>query len=67
MVALEAGAIGGALLAGQLGLVFADRLWLSLSVPALLVTIALLVVLFKVPDTGVRGRGLASTRRAPCC
>ncbi len=57
VVALEAGAIGGALLAGQLGLVFSDRLWLSLAVPAVFVTIALLVVLFKVPDPGTRGEG----------
>ena len=56
-VALEAGAIGGALVAGQLGIVFADRLWASLSVPAILVTVALVVVLFKVPDPGVRAGG----------
>ena len=56
-VALEAGAIGGALLAGQLGLIFAGKLWVTLSVPAVLVTIALIVVIFKVPDTGVRNGG----------
>lgn len=56
-VALEGGAIGGALLAGQLGLVFADKLWASLSVPAVLVTVALVVVILKVPDPGVRAGG----------
>lgn len=50
VVALEAGAIGGALLSGQLGSLFEGRLWLVLSVPALLVTIALAVVVFWVPD-----------------
>ena len=57
VVALEAGAIGGALLAGQLGMIFTDKLWLSLSVPAVFVTIALVVVIFKVPDPGVRTEG----------
>lgn len=57
VVALEGGAIGGALLAGQLGMVFTDRLWLSLSVPAALVTLALLIVILKVPDPGVRTPG----------
>ena len=57
VVALEAGAIGGALLAGQFGLLFSDRLWISLSIPAVVVTIAFVVVLFKVPDPGTRGEG----------
>lgn len=55
VVALEGGAIGGALLAGELG----GRLplWAALSVPAALVTVALIVVLFKVEDPGVRAGG----------
>ncbi|WP_082096069.1 MFS transporter [Demequina flava] len=55
VVALQAGAIGGALLGGQAGAIL--PLWGALLVPAVMVTIALLVVLFKVPDTGVRGGG----------
>ncbi|WP_082105457.1 MFS transporter [Demequina subtropica] len=57
VVALEGGAIGGALLAGQLGGIFADRLWLTLSVPAVLVTVALVVVIFKVEDPGTSAGG----------
>ncbi|WP_084075253.1 MFS transporter [Demequina sp. NBRC 110052] len=55
VVALEAGAIGGALVAGQLGGLL--PLWMTLSVPALLVTIALIVVIFKVEDPGARAGG----------
>lgn len=56
-MALEGGAILGALAAGQLGLIFADRLTISLSVPAIMVTIALVVVVFAVKDPGTRGAG----------
>lgn len=57
VVALQAGAILGAVAAGQLGDIFAGRLWISLSVPAVLVTVALVVVLWKVPEeaTGTGG------------
>ncbi|MDN4472093.1 MFS transporter [Demequina zhanjiangensis] len=55
VVALEAGAIGGALVAGQLGGLL--PLWMTLSVPAVLVTIALFVVIFKVEDPGTRAGG----------
>jgi MFS family permease len=61
VVALQAGAIGGALLAGQLGLIFADSLWITLCVPAALVTVALIVVLVRVPDPGVRAGGRVDT------
>ncbi|WP_082093389.1 MFS transporter [Demequina sediminicola] len=59
VVALQAGAIGGALLGGQAGAFL--PLWGALLVPAVMVTIALLVVVFKVPDTGVRGGGSIDT------
>lgn len=57
VMALEAGAITGALAGGQLGSVWEGRLWLTLSVPAAMVTLALLVVIFMVPDPGVRAGG----------
>ena len=60
VVALQAGAIMGALAGGQLGGLL--PLWLTLCVPAVLVTVALIVVLFKVPDPGVRGGGTIDTR-----
>ncbi|MFV0633347.1 MFS transporter [Demequina sp.] len=55
VVALQAGAIIGALAGGQLGSML--PLWATLCVPAVLVSIALIVVLLKVPDPGVRGGG----------
>ncbi|WNM24843.1 MFS transporter [Demequina capsici] len=55
VVALQAGAIGGALVAGQLGGLI--PLHLTLAVPAVLVTVALLVVILKVEDPGVRAGG----------
>lgn len=64
VVALQAGAIGGALLAGQLGTLLAGNLTLVLAVPALLVTLALVVVWRKVPDSGERGGGTVDTRGA---
>ncbi|GMA35257.1 hypothetical protein GCM10025876_14610 [Demequina litorisediminis] len=60
VVALQAGAILGALAGGQLGVM--APLWVTLLVPAVLVTIALVVVIFKVPDPGVRGGGSIDTR-----
>mgnify|MGYP000436383057 CR=1 FL=1 len=60
VVALQAGAILGALAGGQLGTML--PLWATLSVPAVLVTIALVVVLLKVPDTGERAGGTIDTR-----
>ncbi|WP_082101695.1 MFS transporter [Demequina rhizosphaerae] len=60
VAALQAGAILGALAGGQLGGML--PLWATLSVPAAMVTIALFVVLFKVPDTGVRAGGTIDTR-----
>ncbi|MFV0286156.1 MAG: MFS transporter, partial [Demequina sp.] len=60
VVALQAGAILGALAGGQLGVM--APLWVTLLVPAVLVTIALVVVIFKVPDPGVRGGGTIDTR-----
>ncbi|WP_084622380.1 MFS transporter [Demequina oxidasica] len=62
VVALQAGAIIGALAGGQLGTIFEGRLWLTLSVPAVLVAVALLVVIFKVPDPGVRAGGKVDSR-----
>lgn len=64
VVALQAGAIGGALLSGQLGTMFAGNLPLILAVPALLVTAALVVVWRLVPDSGIRGGGSVDTRGA---
>lgn len=64
VVALQAGAIGGALLAGQLGTLLAGSLTLVLAVPALLVTAALVVVWRLVPDTGDRAGGAIDTRGA---
>ncbi|WP_062077619.1 MFS transporter [Demequina globuliformis] len=55
VVALQAGAIGGALAGGQAGALL--PLWGALLIPAVMVTIALAVVVLKVPDTGVRGGG----------
>ncbi|WP_083980210.1 MFS transporter [Demequina salsinemoris] len=55
VMALEGGAIAGALVAGQLGGVL--PLHVTLAVPAALVTIALLVVIFKVEDPGDRAGG----------
>ncbi|WP_062292908.1 MFS transporter [Demequina phytophila] len=60
VAALQAGAIIGALAAGQLGGML--PLWATLSVPAALVTIALAVVILKVPDTGVRAGGAIDTK-----
>lgn len=60
VVALQAGAIAGALAGGQLGGLL--PLWAALCVPAVLVTVALAVVIAKVPDTGVRGGGTVDTR-----
>jgi MFS family permease len=62
VVALQAGAIFGALAGGQLGTIFEDKLWLTLSVPAALVAVALAVVVFKVPDPGVRSGGAVDSR-----
>ncbi|MFP5359827.1 MAG: MFS transporter [Actinomycetes bacterium] len=62
VVALQAGAIGGALLGGELGLRL--PLWAALCVPAVMVTIALAVVIFAVPDTGVRAGGTIDSRGA---
>ncbi|WP_084104727.1 MFS transporter [Demequina sp. NBRC 110056] len=59
VVALQAGAILGALAGGQLGAIL--PLWAALCVPAVLVSIALIVVLLKVPDPGVRGGGSIDT------
>ncbi len=59
VAALQAGAILGALAGGQLGGML--PLWATLSVPAVLVTVAFLVVLLKVPDTGVRREGSVDT------
>ncbi|WP_084631768.1 MFS transporter [Demequina aestuarii] len=60
VVALQAGAIFGALAGGQLGGIL--PLWAALCVPAVLVSIALIVVIAKVPDTGQRGEGTIDTR-----
>ncbi len=62
VMALQAGAIAGAVIAGQMGTVFAGRLWISLSLPALLVTIALVVVLIKVPDARVGTGGTIDSK-----
>lgn len=60
VVALQAGAIAGALAGGQLGELI--PLWAALCVPAGLVAVALAVVLWKVPDPGVRGGGTLDVR-----
>lgn len=62
VVALQAGAILGALAGGQLGELL--PLWAALCVPAVLVSVALIVVILKVPDTGVRGEGAIDSRGA---
>ncbi|MDN4478594.1 MFS transporter [Demequina sp. SYSU T00039] len=55
VMALQAGAILGAVVGGQLGGIL--PLWAALSIPAAMVTLAGVVVLVKVPDTGARGGG----------
>lgn len=62
VVALQAGAITGAIVAGQLGTMLA--LPVVLAVPAALVTVAGLVVWRAVPDPGVRAGGTIDTRGA---
>ncbi len=64
VVALEAGAISGALAAGQLGVVFKDHLWIVLAVPAALITVAFVVVWRFVADPGERSGGRIDTRGA---
>lgn len=60
VMALQAGAIMGALAGGQLGEVL--PLWAALCVPAVLVTVALVVVIVKVPQMDARGSGTVDTR-----
>ena len=60
VMALQAGAIIGALAAGQLGGML--PLWATLCVPAALVSVALAVVIMKVPDLDARGTGTVDTR-----
>ena len=62
VMALQAGAIVGALAGGQLGEVL--PLWAALCVPAVLVCVALAVVIVKVPDMDARGTGTVDTRGA---
>jgi MFS family permease len=64
VVALEAGAISGALAAGQLGDLLAAHLWLVLAVPAALITLALVIVWRFVADPGERSGGRVDTRGA---
>lgn len=64
VVALQAGAIGGALVSGQLGTAFASSIGLVLAVPAALVTLALLIVVFLVKDPGDRAGGTIDVRGA---
>ncbi len=63
VVALQAGAITGALVAGQLG-AMVPNLTIVLAVPALVVTAAFVVVWRLVPDTGTRTGGRLDTRGA---
>lgn len=63
VVALQSGAIAGALLAGQLGHLV-PNLTVVLAVPALVVTIALVVVWRLVPDNPERAGGRLDTRGA---
>lgn len=60
VVALQAGAIAGAIVAGQLGTIL--PLPVVLSVPALLVSVAGIAVWRWVPDPGVRAGGSLDTR-----
>ncbi|HET7724373.1 MAG TPA: MFS transporter [Propionibacteriaceae bacterium] len=64
VVALQAGAISGALAAGQLGDLLKGTLWLVLAVPAALITVAFLVVWRFVADPGERSGGRVDTRGA---
>lgn len=64
VVALQAGAISGALAAGQLGDLLKGTLWLVLAVPAALITVAFLVVWRLVADPGERSGGRVDTRGA---
>ena len=64
VVALEAGAISGALAAGQLGVLFKDHFWIVLSAPAALITVAFVVVWRLVADPGERSGGRIDTRGA---
>lgn len=64
VVALQAGAISGALAAGQLGDLLKGTLWLVLAVPAALITVAFLVVWRFVEDPGERSGGRVDTRGA---
>ncbi|HSN12490.1 MAG TPA: MFS transporter [Propionibacteriaceae bacterium] len=64
VVALQAGAISGALAAGQLGDLLKGTLWLVLAVPAALITVAFVVVWRFVADPGERSGGRVDTRGA---
>lgn len=57
VVALQAGAISGALLGGAVGTALAGSLWLVMAVPAVLVTVCVILVAWKVPDDSERYGG----------
>ncbi len=57
MAALQVGGIVGALTGGFTGTLLADRLWLVLLIPALLVVAVFFVVLTKVEESGERQTG----------
>ncbi len=64
VVALELGAISGALISGQLGVALAGNLTAILAVPAALITLAFVVVWRFVADPGDRSGGRVDTRGA---
>lgn len=64
VVALELGAIAGALISGQLGVAWAGNLTAVLAVPASLITVALVIVWRFVADPGERSGGRVDTRGA---
>lgn len=57
VAALQVGGIVGALTGGFTGTLLADRLWLVLLIPALLVVAVFFVVLTKVEESGERQKG----------
>lgn len=58
---LELGVIVGALAGGYIGGVLGDKLWLTLMIPAIAVTLCFFVILFGVPESAGRTGGRIDT------
>lgn len=61
VAALEFGVIAGALAGGYLGTALADKLWLTLMIPAIAVSLCFFVILFWVPESSGRTGGKIDT------